>query len=173
MPAVLEGTRGAHHKVCGKLLSARRKRHRIDAFKVLKRLGEPRRGQFRIIHDLRLPVVAAEIGQHGAIPVRRLDRLFVADQIIVHDKNDAEPRVAEPFELGQEGHKQSEARDRKVRALSQQADAVLRAPKGNFQAGLMMTISAMVVCRDERTNSLAGKYGRFGPLGLPRFDPPL
>ena len=81
--------------------------------------------------------------------------------------------MAEPFELGQEGRKQSEARDRKVRALSQQADAVLRAPKGNFQAGLMMTISAMVVCRDERTNSLARKYGRFGPLGLPRFDPPL
>ena len=46
------------------------------------------------------------------------------------------PAWRKPFELGQEGRKQSEARDRKVRALSQQADAVLRAPKGNFQAGI-------------------------------------
>ena len=72
---VPRGTRGAHHKVCGKLLSAE--------------------AHFRIIHDLRLPVVAAEIGQHDGQFLYGLIAFF-ADQIIVHDKNDAEPAWRNP-----------------------------------------------------------------------------
>jgi hypothetical protein len=81
--------------------------------------------------------------------------------------------VADPFELGQEGRKQGEAARGRFARFPNRPMQCSVPQKEISKRGLMMTISAMVVCRDERTNSLARKYGRFGPLGLPRFDPPL
>ncbi|MGB6767210.1 MAG: hypothetical protein WBE50_03825 [Methyloceanibacter sp.] len=66
--------------------------------------------------------------------------------------------------FGNKGGKQSEAGDRQIRALPQQADAVLHAPKGESKRGLMMTMSAMIAYWRELSAAASAR------LEPPRFD---